>query len=139
VSGIWNEGEFYADTFKPRLIVFEVPLSASFWLSVMRDVKSRFFEACCERILMYFSLHTPQSNRRELERSLAAAQEEIAKLKSKCVTDYYPSSYVQVPSSCMFISYRSVNALKDREDRYRFHLNRQFETLSDAKNIEEQV
>jgi hypothetical protein len=47
VSGIWNEGEFNAHTFKLRLIVFEVPLSASFWLSVMRDVKSRFFEACC--------------------------------------------------------------------------------------------
>ena len=33
----------------------------------------------------------------------------------------------------------SVSALKDREERYRLHLNRQFETLSDAKNIEEQV
>jgi hypothetical protein len=39
---------------------------------------------------------------------------------------------------CSF-SHRSVNALKDREDRYRVYLNRQFETLSDAKNIEEQV
>lgn len=105
MSGIWNEGEFYADTFKLRLIVFEVPLSASFWLSVMRDVKSRFFEACCEHILMYFFEHIPQSNRRELERSLAAAQEEIAKLKSKCVADYYLSSSVQVHSFCVhFIS-----------------------------------
>lgn len=33
----------------------------------------------------------------------------------------------------------SVSVLKDREERYRQHLNRQFETLSDAKNIEEQV
>lgn len=29
--------------------------------------------------------------------------------------------------------------MKDREERYRLHFNRQFETLSDAKNIEEQV
>jgi hypothetical protein len=33
----------------------------------------------------------------------------------------------------------SIVALKDREERYRLHLKHQFDTLSDAKNIEEQV
>jgi hypothetical protein len=83
-----------------------------------------------------------------LERSLAAAQEEIAKLKSKCVSfecDLISLGYASISISISIVIFSychindSVSVLKDREERYRLHLNRQFETLSDAKNIEEQV
>ncbi len=84
--------------------------------------------------------HALQTTRRELERSLAAAQEEIARLKSKCA-----SQYDHFSSNRFTFAFRirqfvcSISALKDREERYRLHFNCQFETLSTAKNMEEQV
>ena len=91
-------------------------------------------------MLMRFLTQALQTTRRELERSLAAAQEEIARLKSKCA-----SQYDHFSSNRFTFAFRihqfvcSISALKDREERYRLHFNCQFETLSTAKNMEEQV
>ena len=83
-----------------------------------------------------------QTTRRELERSLVAAQEDIARLKSKYAANFDLSSTNHF-ALAFFILYFSnfciISAMKDREERYRLHFNCQFETLSDAKNIEEQV
>ena len=68
---------------------FEAHLSAFSSLSVIRGAKSRSFTSLLHFILMFFFELSLQTTRRELERSLAAAQEEIARLKSKCVADNY--------------------------------------------------
>ena len=83
-----------------------------------------------------------QTTRRELERSLAAAQEDIARLKSKYAAHdvFLSTNHSTLHFLCVFFSNCcSISAMKDREERYRLHFNCQFETLSDAKNIEEQV
>jgi hypothetical protein len=88
VNGIWSAGDFFLTDTNYCTNLFEAHLSAFSLLSVIRGAKSRFHQLVACHLDVFFE-QSLQTTRRELERSLAASQEEIARLKSKCVADNY--------------------------------------------------
>ena len=141
-SGIWNAGDVSLKTIRPCNNFFESSLERL--LLVERDAR-REEQVCPQRVLcITLSLPSPSAVKQAGVGAVAGCgprgncktQEQV-----RCPQlNHDQSEFLQLPSARISRHILcSVGALKDREERFRLHLNRQFETLSDAKNIEEQV